>query len=834
MSHWWLKLLGVDTDRIPPDAQTSFIFDNAPQSWRVFVMLALVGGLLWGVFYIYRREMLSLPRRARVVLAGVRSLVIVLIVLALMGPALAIATQRIVEPFIVLLVDESQSMSIRDRYPIDEQAQRVAGFMGQEINQLRTDPVSRAQVIDRLLGGDDAQLIRELARKGKVRVMSFSQDLKLRQSIDSLGGDGSAEAVDEEGEELRAGLEVGEPVPPLRPSGSATNLARALRESMRALAGKPVAGIVLISDGQNTEGDDPLSAADGLASQNVPIFSIGVGDSSKPQNLSVAQVWAPDSVFREDPFIIEAEVISEGYDGQTVVAELLARSVGPDGSAGAELKLDSQRLTLGSAGVPRVRFEHKPEKDGDYIYIVRIEPMGNEVLDTDNQKSLPVKVLSDKARVLLIAGAPSWEYRLVMTLLKRDKTTDVSCWLQTMDPNSQQEGNTVIEKLPATQEELFKYDVIVFLDPDPSEFDEAWIAMLEKFLTDHAGGVFWMAGPKFTPRFVDSPRTSGIRDILPVTVGQLTALDVESLVMTHTRQWPMRLTANGTDHAMLRLEQDPVKNRAAWESMPGIFWSFPARQAKPGCQVLLEHTDPRLRTREGQRPLLVTGQFGPGRTVFMGFNGTWRWRAAGEKYFDQFWVQTMRFLVEGRLMGEKKRGRIATDRDVYPAGARVAVSAKLFDRSFNPLNDPVVSATLRGPGGESQSFELRALANQPGSYEGSIIVGQFGLNEIVVNLSGGEEGLVRVAKQITAEVPRVEYADTRLDRAMLENLAQRTGGAYLEIDEVGGLAERIPDRLEVITIKGAPVELWDTPQLVVILVILLTIEWAVRKRYKLM
>jgi hypothetical protein len=508
--------------------------------------------------------------------------------------------------------------------------------------------------------------------------------------------------------------------------------------------------------------------------------------------------------------------------------------VQPDGSIGAPRTAGTRSVTLAAGRPPRVRFEHKPETDGNYVFAVRVEPMRGEVLESDNEKSTPVKVLSDKARVLLIAGAPSWEYRLVSTLLKRDRTTDVSCWLQSMDADMSQEGNTVIERLPDRREELFKYDVIVFLDPDPSEFNEAWIEALKSFLTDHAGGVFWMAGPKFTARFVDSPRTSGIRGILPVTVGELTVLDVESLVMTHTTQWPMRVTPTGSDHVMMRLNPDPQINRAAWEAMPGVYWTFPARRAKPGSQVLLEHTDPRLRSSREPRPLLVAGRYGPGRTVFLGFNGTWRWRRAGEQYFDQFWVQTIRYLVEGRLMGEKKRGRILTDRDVYAVGSRVSVSARFFNAAFGPMDEPIVEAELRGPGGETQTFELRAVTNEPGSYEGSIIVGQVGLNEIVVKLPGGDEGMVRVARQITAQVPRVEYADTRLNRQLLKDIARRTDGAYFEVDQVDNLPPAVPRRAESIVIPDRPRELWDTSRMLVLIVVLLTVEWALRKYSKLM
>ena len=59
-----------------------------------------------------------------------------------------------------------------------------------------------------------------------------------------------------------------------------------------------------------------------------------------------------------------------------------------------------------------------------------------------------------------------------------------------------------------------------------------------------------------------------------------------------------------------------------------------------------------MRYSRTTRPLLVSGQYGGGRTIFFGFDGTWRWRPAGRnaEYFNRFWLQTVRFLVEGRAV----------------------------------------------------------------------------------------------------------------------------------------------------------------------------------------
>lgn len=869
MSDWLLKLLGVDAAAVPDGATTEFIFTNAPQSWRVFIMLVLVIGLLWSVVFMYRRESASVSRPLRAGLIALRCLVLLLLALTLMGPALAYSTQRRIEPYVLVLVDDSMSISVQDRYPDGDRAERVASLLGVEAGDLQAAPPTRAQLINRLLSRDDAALLESLTEKGRVRVMSFSRDARLRQTLpsrrdrassdapgaaDADAADGEAMTVvpgDEEaggaddadaGDEGEAGnnadaptMATGDPVPPVKPSGQATNLARALREARRSVGGSPIAGVVLITDGRNTEGDDPLAAAELFKQDEAPIYTIGVGDDAPPRNLKVAEMWAPESVFRDDPFIIESRITADGYGDRSVTAELIRRKVLPDGGAGAAEVID--RKTVRVPSDEPVQFEHRPAAAGDYVFAVRVPRLENEMLPDDNEKSTPVRVLSNKARVLIVAGSPTWEYRLASQLLIRDQTIDVSCWLQGMSEEMEQSGNTRIRELPRTRKAMFEYDVIMMMDPNPEAFDASWVKLLKDFVSDpnHAGGVMWVAGPKYTARFV---RSSEIRDLLPVEIGELSVLDVEKLIMVHEKSWPLALTPAGVDHAMLRLEQDPETNEQVWSRMPGIFWSFPSERPKPAARTLLEHTNPQLRTRYGPRPLLVAGRYGRGRTLWMGFNGTWRWRRVAEAVFDRYWVQGVRYLMEGRLQGGEKRGRITTDRDVYPVGARVRVSATLSDPTFDPLRRETVQARLRAPGGEMQTFDLRAVPDAQGQlvgdYEGSVIVTDVGLNEVVVTLGGGEEGPVRVAKQLNVELPRVEFADPRLDPVLLRDLAERTGGRMVDFDQTASLAAMVPERSETIVIPGKPIDLWDTNRLLILIVVLLTAEWALRKRSRMM
>ncbi|MBM4042362.1 MAG: VWA domain-containing protein [Planctomycetes bacterium] len=830
MSEFWLRVLGFDLGRIPKGAQTEFVWTHAPTSWGVFVLLGLVAALAYLVYSLYRREMRTCRPAVKAFLAVVRVAVLLVLVVVFMGPALAISLRRTVEPYVVLLLDESLSMSIQDHYDA-ETAAKVASAVGLSTETVQENPPTRAGLVDALLRKDEGKFLKDLRKRGRVRVMTFSDSLKVREAL-GLASEPASETPE------AAALARGEPVPPLVPSGTSTDLARAVRESLASLAGNPVAGIVMIGDGQHTGGGDPLAAADLAAQQRVPLFPIGIGDPRNPQNLRVVDVWAPETAFAGDPFQLQARLSAEGLGAAAVTAELVERkTAGTEEAPAQESVLERKQVTFqGEPGQATVAFRHTPKVPGQFIYTVRVAPQPNELLKSDNERSITVRVVSEQARVLLIAGSPTWDFQPLRTLLIRDKTINVSCWLQSIDPDMRQDGDTVIEKLPDKAEELFKYDVVIFLDPDPMEFSEAWMEALKKFVGDHAGGLLWQAGPKYTVRFLTGHRTREVRTLLPVRLGDFTEADLRLLSETHTRPWPPRITAAGSDHPILTLDKDPQVNARIWEAMPGVYWSFPTSGVKPGTATLMEHSDPRLRSKEEWRPLLVASQYGAGRCLYLGFNSTWRWRKLGERHFDQFWVQAVRYLVEGRLMGGKRRGRIETDRDLFAAGARVPVAATLYTPAFEPLALPTVPLTVRGqPGTQPINGELRAVPNRPGHYEGAFIASQLGILELEVALRDDPSGKpVLVTKQITVETPRVEFADPRLNRALLADMAERSKGCYFAIEEAGQVAAAIPDRHETIIVREKPQNLWDTTRLLGLLAVLLTIEWAVRKYNRLM
>ena len=109
--------------------------------------------------------------------------------------------------------------------------------------------------------------------------------------------------------------------------------------------------------------------------------------------------------------------------------------------------------------------------------------------------------MEERSKVLLIAGGPTREYRFLRNMLYRDKDIEVHVHLQTGDVGISQESDDILLDLPAIADELFVYDCIVAFDPDWLQLDEIQIELVERWVSEKAGGLIVVAGPVFTPEW---------------------------------------------------------------------------------------------------------------------------------------------------------------------------------------------------------------------------------------------------------------------------------------------------------------------------------------------
>ena len=494
---------------------------------------------------------------------------------------------------------------------------------------------------------------------------------------------------------------------------------------------------------------------------------------------------------------------------------------GAEAGEGTRVGFEELRFTEGTDAT--ARFELKLARPGHHRLRARIAPRPEETFDHDNERTAVVEVVDQATKVLFVAGAPSNEYRILKNLLRRDRRVELASWLMSADPDYPQEGDVVLKKLPSVARELFEYDVVILMDVDPRGLPAGWGELLERFVGKHRGGLAYVAGEKYTTPFFRSTALGPIHDLLPIEPNQVRAEDEFARGRFHQKEWPLVPTVEAADHPATRISSRPDRNRERWAELTGVYWSFPARKAKPAATVLLRHSDPSLAQRGVGRPLLATQFYEGGRSLYLGFDETWRWRSLNEELYDQFWMQMMRSLTEGRLLGDRRK-LVLTDRNDYGLGDVVRISALVQDREYQPSTEESVEVEVRTPEGTTRAVTLERDPSQAGWFRGVYMPATVGVHE--VKIEGG------TAKSVQVEIPDVEFEDPRLDPVTLRDLAEVTGGSVTLPGDLASYVEipdRIPDRRRRVVLTDEPRPLWDNALTLGLVVMLLTLEWIGRK-----
>ena len=793
-----LDWLGVTAD-VPPGAETHFEWGHRLEGDSGLLVVLLAVGVVTLTVWLYRREGSASALR-KGFLATLRLLCFLGLLLVFLEPQLAIDLERRVPGKTIVLWDTSLSLSLADPYhglELREQLAKAAGLDNAEFVAAETRSALAWRIVRR------AELLSELEAKNELVLYGFSQRPTKLPSVKQLHASPP--------ESLPAALE---------PTGPSTDLVNALRKAFEEVGAARVAGVVVITDGRLNKGEGQEGLKELLQARSAKLYAIGIGDPTPPRNLEVSKLACEEVVVLKDPMVIEGEVRGQGYAGEAVEVELTRK---PEG--GTVEVLETQTVVLGADGSSqRLTFRHTPDAIGTYVFQLRIPPRDEELVAKDNSRTQTVKVSDEGLKVLLIAGSPGFEYHFLRTRLIREKTAIVSCWLQSADPRFPQDGNEQLTEFPGTFQQLKEFDAVILVDPNPDGIDAKTAQALKTFVADHQGGLMLIPGPKYASALWRNGDMQPLRDLLPV-IGQ-----VDPGPLPATERFPLKATADGWDHPASRLDPNPERCRQMWEQLPGFFFSYPLERAKSGATVLVRHQDPSGTTAQGGRPLLVAHFFDGGPVLYLGAAETWRWRSVARKVYDRFWVGVLRYLIQGRLGGGRKRMELLLDRDDYALGDPVLVRARVFDRSFQPLSQKEVTAEVEVDG-ERQTITLKSVGGpQPGWYEATFLPQAQGEVVFSARAPDADPGDPDERVSVMVRFPDREFADPRLDRELLVDVAGVSGGAYVEPGEVDALAERIESVEETVVVAGAPIALWDRGLTIWILVVLLGIEWVIRKR----
>ena len=759
--------------------QGEFRFAPVPGSYLALGLAALAAIL---AILSYRRAVRSPAafaitpaaaafRRKALGLALLRIALIAVVAACLFRPVLVVKAAVPQQNFLAVLLDDSRSMQIGDHAGSSGALQPRGDFARQEF------------------GDRNAGLLKALSDKYVVRTFRFSSAAARLASTNEL---------------TFGGIE--------------TRLGAALDGARQELAGLPLAGVVLVSDGADTTDAALSDAVLALKAAALPVFTVGVGKEHLERDVQIDRVSTPRQALKGTSLLIDVVIRQAGYAGETVSLD-----VEDDGRI-----VGTQQVKLPVDGEPAsVRVKVMAADPGPRVLTFRIPPRNGEVITQNNKREALLNVIDRPERILYYEGQPRYEMKFIRQAIKEDKNLQLVTLLRTAESKYYRFGVDDPEHLaggfPRTREELFAYRGLVLGSIEASAFTGDQLRMIAEFVEKRGGGLLVLGGPGAFSEggYASTP----VADVLPVVLERLArgVSGDEGLVST---QLLVRSTRAGEGHAVTQIAATEAASRDRWPELPALTTVNPIRAIKPGATALLSGTDDRRR----DYVVLASQRYGRGKAIAQMVQDSWLWQMHAkmpleDQTHENYWRQMLRWVVDGVPDGVD----VHTLTDRVGPGETVTVVADVVDKSFVEVNDAKVIAHVRRPNGTIDDVPMQWTGEQNGEYRATFATKEEGLYVADVEAARGQAPLGRSATQVRAVPSDAEYFDAAMQAQRLRRIADDTGGKFYPAAAASGLPQDVQySGRGVTTIEE--LELWHMPIVLIALLALMFGEWALRRK----
>jgi hypothetical protein len=604
----------------------------------------------------------------------------------------------------------------------------------------------------------------------------------------------------------------------IAPTESATHISSGLKQLATETADLPVGAVVLLSDGgENTAGMGGsgigIDALQALRNRRLPVHSVGFGKEEQRQDVEIEDVGIAASAIANARVASTVSLIQHGYAGQKATLTvrdayktLVEREItlAQDG----HIQTEPLFFPIGAAGAKSLTFG--------------VEPLAGEEDLNNNAVTRPILVSDAKRRILYFEGEPRWEFKFIRRAEEDDSTVQLVSMLRTSENKVYRQGISDPGELaggfPVRPEDLFGYAGIIIGSVDADYFTPLQQELLREYVDRRGGGILFLGGRSSLSD--GSWGASALNDLLP------TFLPAGNHSF-HRNPATVELTSDGVDSPITRLLDDPGKNTERWRRLTYLADYQDAGSPKPGAVVLAD-----LNAGHRKLPLLVTQNYGHGRTAILATGGTWRWQmseALGDPSHDLFWQQLLRWLVA------ESPGSISAampSRQLMDEG-QVQLTAEVRDRQFQPAADAHVTAHIVGPEGVNALIDMAPSADTPGLYQVDWNAEKPGpyLAEITAESAGNQpQSLGSDVLTFQRENGVAENFHTEQNRRLLAQLASETGGRYWKPSELNNLPRDISYSEGGISVRSTK-ELWNMPIVFLFLLGLPIAEWLLRRKW---
>lgn len=555
-----------------------------------------------------------------------------------------------------------------------------------------------------------------------------------------------------------------------------TNISQSLEELLEIHSHQNIGGIVLATDGIYNQGYNPAYSK---VNASTSIYTIALGDSTPSRDLFVQALQYPKVVYMGDQFQLDIDWGAYNLSGNS-----------------AQLKVTDEQgkvlltktIALNKSEVfQRNNIIIDAESAGVKKFNVSLSTSAKEDVSTNNYQSAYVEVLDGRKNVLLVYDGPHPDIKALKTALDNNKNYEVS-----VTSMARFNGNADL------------YDLVVMHGLPSKSTNNG--KTLFKELKSKGKSIAIIVSERTDLNFLNNNQ-----GLLKIKTSGQRPNEVQGLLNNDFKDF-----------------QIPEGLTQALRSNPPLLCPFGEYEEGPNTKTIVYQ---RLDDINTGYPMILTGQEGASRMLFITGEGIWRWRMSefeqqdNATAFDGLFNQLIQY---SSIKEDKRKFRLFTNKKLIWENEPILFSAELYNANYELINQPDVQLQVKDTKGNAYDFVFDKSINAYVLDAGLLPVGNYTAR---ANTNWTNENYNAAVKFTVREV-QLEAMNKQANFSMLYNLSENSGGKLYLANDFSAMVDDLSQNANlkpVLYDKTKSTSIFHYKWIFFALLALLSIEWIVRK-----
>ncbi|MBI2280149.1 MAG: hypothetical protein HYU68_05620 [Bacteroidetes bacterium] len=549
-----------------------------------------------------------------------------------------------------------------------------------------------------------------------------------------------------------------------------TNLSNVFNEIESKFYNQNIGAVILASDGIYNQGTNPLYLS------NLPpytVYTLILGDTSIQRDIILKEVNHNKITFLKNQFPLEIFAVvnkSEGLKTQLKITHDNAIIFSKDYTISSNSSSITETILLEAKNI------------GTQHYKVEFSTIENEVSTTNNRKDIYIDVLDGKQNILILANSPHPDIKALKNSIESNENYKVTAkFITDFDGNLNPYSLVIVHQIPQNN------NIIKQINASTTS---AW------YIIGNQSNEQDFNGLNLGISVINSK--NNFNDILPKL----------------NPQFPLFIISENTSKSI--------------QNFPPLSGFFGNYQIKTNSYQLLNQ---KIGNVETDNPLLVFNEQENKKNAILFGEGIWRWRMqeflinSNNDATNELINKTVQFLA---VKDDKSKFRVILNKSILE-NEELIINAELYNDSYELINEPEVKIALVNAEDKKFNYVFNK-TSKAYVLDAGILVS--GIYNYIASTKLGEK-IYTQKGQFQVLPLMLEANNSTADVQLMQNLAKKFGGHLFYssmIDEINPTIEQNKNISSIIYEEHDIKDWIQIKWIFFVLILLLTLEWFLRKR----